>query len=51
MYIIPLGLFKAMEKDPKNILFDSINIRTHYNISNIIVDYYTHTYVNMEQMP
>jgi hypothetical protein len=39
-----------MEKDLKKILFDSINIKTH-NILNIIVDYYTCTCVNMEQMP
>jgi hypothetical protein len=29
MYIAPPHLFKAMEKDEKNILFDSINIKTH----------------------
>jgi len=50
MYIVPLGLFKAMKKDAKNILFGSINIRT-LNILDTIVDYYTHTCVNMEQVP
>jgi hypothetical protein len=31
-----------MKKDAKNILINSINIKTH-NISNTIVDYYMHT--------
>jgi hypothetical protein len=50
MYIVPSGLFKAMKKDVKKILFDSKNIITQ-NISDIFVDYYTWTCVNMEQMP
>jgi hypothetical protein len=49
MYIIPLGMFKAMKKDAKNILFDSINIKTH-NISDTIVDYYTCACLNIDQM-
>jgi hypothetical protein len=47
MYIVPLGLFKAMKKDAKNILFDSINMKTH-NILDTIVDYYVRTCINME---
>jgi hypothetical protein len=39
-----------MKKDAQNILFDSINIKTH-DILDIIVDYYTCTCVNMEQVP
>jgi hypothetical protein len=45
-YIVP----PAMKKDGKNILFDSINIKTH-NILDTIVDYYMQTCVKMEQVP
>jgi hypothetical protein len=50
MYIVPPCLIKAIKKYVKNILYDSKNIKTQ-NISDTIVDYYTLTCVNMEQMP
>jgi hypothetical protein len=50
MYIVPSRMFKAMKKDVKNILLDSINIRTH-NVSNTIIDYYMRTCVSILQVP